>query len=98
MGTDSTESLDDFDPEFVESVVVHMNQDHADAVRLYAHGFAGYQGEEEVKMTGICSQWLILTIGESEIRIRFDPALSGPEEVRSRLVSMAAEARKRSGE
>ena len=92
--TKDPDSSKELEAEFVDSVVSHMNVDHLDAVRLYASAYTTYADAKEVRLTGITKQSLFLIIDNNEIQIEFVPELKGPDEVRSRLVQMAREARK----
>jgi len=99
-----------FEPEFVASVVEHMNSDHADAVSNYAEAFgewpAGIENSESepVKLTDVTANGIELSLGGQKrdlqkITIPYTVAglpqeLEGPEQVRTALVLMAKAARK----
>lgn len=72
--------------------VEHMNEDHADAVALYATQFCGAK-EGAWRLIGLDPEGLQLALGDELLRLPFDPPLSGPAELRSRLVQLAQEAR-----
>ncbi len=86
-----------FDDESVNSIVSHMNEDHADAVRLYLQVYAGVQGADKVQMTSIDAEGLDieyeLAAETLTTRVLFDPPLENAEEVRPRLVTMVKAAR-----
>ena len=86
-----------FDEASVESIVGHMNEDHADAIGLYVQHYAGIEGASDAQMLSIDAQGMDLSFyqgGEQlETRIPFEPPLTDASEVRSRLVEMVKEAR-----
>lgn len=74
-------------------IVAHMNEDHADAVALYATQLAG-QAEGAWQMTGIDPAGLDLSNGERGVRLAFDSRITSPGEARAALVAMAERARR----
>lgn len=76
--------------------VAHVNEDHADAVALYAEGLLGL-GPGPWRLVGIDPLGLDLMRGEEAARLWLDPPLSGPEDVRPRLVALARRAREAAG-
>lgn len=87
-------------PDFVEleaGAVEHMNEDHAEAVALYATRLCGAR-EGAWRLTGIDPEGLQLALGDELLRLSFDPPLAGPEDLRPRLVQLAQEARGRAPE
>ena len=86
-----------FDYELVNSIVSHMNEDHADAVQLYLQVYAGVAGANKVLMTSIDSEGMDIAYERAAepmmARVAFDPPLQSAEEVRPRLVTMAKTAR-----
>jgi len=82
-------------PDFAEleaGAVEHMNEDHAEAVSLYATRLCGAK-EGAWRLIGIDPDGLQLASGDEILRLPFDPPLSGPAELRPRLVQLAQEAR-----
>ena len=75
-----------------EGIVAHMNEDHADAVQLYAHRLLKRTGNGW-KMTGIDRAGIDLRKGGDVGRLEFDMPLSAVEEARGVLVSLVAKAR-----
>ena len=75
-------------------IVAHMNEDHADALALYATAFAG--GPPGAwRMTGIDPEGCDLVLGQEARRIAFAAPVTTPAEARKELVRLAAEARER---
>ena len=79
---------------FETGAVEHMNADHAEAVTLYATRLCGAK-EGAWRLIGIDPEGLQLALGDEVLRLAFDPPLSGPEELRPRLVQLAQDARSR---
>lgn len=77
--------------------VAHMNEDHADAVELYARAFCEAEAGPW-RLAGIDPEGLELVLGDRVERLWFDPPLAAPEEMRPRLVQLAKEARAKLGE
>ncbi|MEM7742420.1 MAG: DUF2470 domain-containing protein [Pseudomonadota bacterium] len=71
--------------------VAHMNEDHLDAIQLYAQA-GGASGEEWVLAT-LDPAGMDFTRGDETARYRFDPPLKSAEELRPRLVATAKRAR-----
>jgi len=73
-------------------IVAHMNDDHADAVELYALAFTG--GDPGPwRMTGIDPEGCDIALGPDGRRVPFATRVTGPEEARKELVRLAGEAR-----
>jgi len=73
-------------------IVEHMNQDHADAVQLYATRLLGLAGEGWI-MTGIDREGLDLRRGGEARRLTFDAPLGAAAEARQALVGLVQRAR-----
>lgn len=73
--------------------VAHMNEDHADALALYAVHFAGAE-PGPWRLTGLDPEGLDLLAGDRTARVIFPSRLSSPGTLRQVLVEMAAEARR----
>lgn len=73
-------------------IVDHMNDDHADAIELYATRIAGAPAGGW-RMTGIDPAGLDLSNGERGLRLEFDAPISTAKEARDVLVAMTARAR-----
>lgn len=75
-------------------VIQHMNADHADALDLYANRLLGRKGQGWQAVS--CDPWgLDLMRNESHARLEFDEIAKDAGDLRARLVSLAARARKR---
>lgn len=83
-------------------VVAHMNNDHAEAVLLYAKTFGGLPQATAANMTGIDETGMDLNVTcdnkSACVRIAFDQPLQSTGDARRVLVDMAAAARKLLGE
>ena len=82
-------------PGFAEleaGAVAHMNEDHAEAVALYATKLCGAR-EGAWRLIGIDPEGLQLALGDELLRLTFPQPLQGPAELRSKLVNLAKEAR-----
>lgn len=75
-----------------EGIVGHMNEDHADAVQLYAGKLLGLAGSDW-RMTGIDAEGIDLRQAGRVARLAFDAPLSAASEARKVLVALVAKAR-----
>ena len=75
-----------------EGIVRHMNEDHADAVQLYAGKLLGLSGSDW-RMTGIDAEGIDLRQGGRVARLAFDAPLRAANEARKVLVALVAKAR-----
>lgn len=75
-----------------QGAVVHMNEDHADAIALYAHHLGKADGEGW-RIAGLDPEGLDLLQGDKPLRIRFPAPLRSAAELRQVLVQMANDAR-----
>lgn len=73
-------------------IVGHMNEDHADAVQLYATRLLGRDGGDW-RMTGIDAEGADLRRGGETARLWFDRPVSDAESCRVELVRMVKQAR-----
>lgn len=73
-------------------IVSHMNEDHADALQLYAGRLLGLAGEGW-RMTGIDPEGVDLRRGGQVARLPFDAPLAAAGEARKILVALVAKAR-----
>jgi len=74
------------------SAVAHMNQDHADAVRLYATKLCG--GPDGAwRLTGLDPDGLDLSLGAATLRLPFEQRVSTTQQLRKTVVDLAARAR-----
>jgi putative heme iron utilization protein len=77
-----------------ESAVAHMNEDHADALALYATGLLG-QAEGSWRATGIDPEGMDLVCGQDTARLVFPETVREPGALRRVLVALAVEAREK---
>jgi len=74
--------------------VAHMNNDHAEAVRLYATKLLGAQ-DGNWRLTGLDPEGLDLACGDTALRLPFSARITGAEQLRKAVVDLAAKARSR---
>jgi heme iron utilization protein len=82
------ENLLDAEP----SAVAHMNEDHAEAVRLYATKLLGAE-DGPWRLTGLDPDGLDLACGDVTLRLPFPERVTSPEQLRNTVVDLAAKAR-----
>ena len=70
-------------------IVSHMNDDHADAVQL----FAAHSGGGPWRMIGCDPEGCDLTDGDKALRLTFSTRIGSPAEARAELVRMTVAAR-----
>jgi hypothetical protein len=75
-----------------DGIVRHMNEDHADAVQLYAAKLLGRAGSDW-RMTGIDAEGIDLRQAGQVARLAFDAPLNAAGEARKVLVTLVAKAR-----
>lgn len=75
-----------------EGAVAHMNEDHADAIKLYATALLGAP-DGAWRMTGLDPDGLDLALGDQVLRLPFPNPVDGPGALRAVLVELAAKAR-----
>jgi hypothetical protein len=73
-------------------IIQHMNTDHTEAIELYANQFCGAVGKGW-NLTGLDAEGLDLRRGGEIVRLDFETPIAAISEVRSRLVSLVAQAR-----
>jgi putative heme iron utilization protein len=88
-----------FSPAISSRICQHMNEDHSDAVVLYAQAFGGVANATTAQMQAIDSQGMDLTAqvnGEAiPVRITFDHVLVDAEDAHQTLIAMVKQARVR---
>jgi heme iron utilization protein len=72
--------------------VAHMNEDHAEAVRLYATKLLGAQ-DGKWRLTGLDPEGLDLALGDATLRLPFPQRVADPQTLRKVVVDLAAKAR-----
>ena len=75
-----------------EGIVSHMNEDHADAVQLYAGKLLGLDGSDW-RMTGIDAEGIDLRRSGQVARLAFEAPLGAASEARKVLVALVGKAR-----
>lgn len=88
LGEAAADGLDAAEP----GIVAHMNEDHADAVQLYARKLLGRAGDGW-RMTGIDAEGIDLRYGGEIARLPFDAPLTAPAQARGVLVDLVRRAR-----
>jgi heme iron utilization protein len=78
--------------ELEESAVAHLNDDHAEALALYARTLCN-MGDGHWRATGLDPDGLDLALGERTARIRFSPPLGDAKSLRLGLKQLADMAR-----
>ncbi|HAX76620.1 MAG TPA: heme iron utilization protein [Cyanobacteria bacterium UBA11372] len=80
-----------------ERICSHMNEDHADAVLLYAKAFSNLTDATAAQMLSIDSEGMNLNAqvnGEAvPVRIQFDHVLKDAEDAHHTLIDMVKQAR-----
>jgi heme iron utilization protein len=74
------------------SAVKHMNEDHADAVRLYATQLLGAE-DGPWRLTGLDPDGLDLARGDATLRLPFPERVTNADQLRKVVVELAAKAR-----
>ncbi|ELS04959.1 putative heme iron utilization protein [Xenococcus sp. PCC 7305] len=84
-------------PEISDRICKHMNEDHAQAIVLYAKVFGNASEAETATMDSIDPQGMNLTAsskGETiPVRIDFDHTLKDSEDAHQTLIAMVKQAR-----
>ena len=88
---------ENFSDEISSRICNHMNEDHSDAVVLYAKTFGGVANATAAQMLSIDSEGMDLTAqvnGENvPVRIQFDRTLADAEDAHQTLIAMVKQAR-----
>jgi putative heme iron utilization protein len=90
LETDKTFVANPFYGDAERSIVVHMNEDHGDALVKYCQdaGFEVPDGETP-RMVGADSEGFHLRLGGQLVRVRFDSPVETLGQIRAKLVDMA---------
>lgn len=75
-----------------EGALAHMNEDHAEALALYAEKLCGAP-KGRWRASGIDPEGMDLALGDQTARLVFPSPLHGPGDLRDCLVALAAKAR-----
>jgi putative heme iron utilization protein len=85
-------------PAISDRICKHMNEDHADAIVLYAKAFGNSPNTEAAQMISIDSQGMNLSAtidgATVPVRIEFDHNLKDAEDAHHTLIEMVKQARK----
>ncbi|MDJ0744370.1 MAG: DUF2470 domain-containing protein [Xenococcaceae cyanobacterium MO_167.B27] len=85
-------------PAISDRICQHMNEDHGEAIALYAKVFGNSPETETAQMVSIDPEGMNLTAqvkGETiPIRISFDHTLADSEDAHQTLITMVRQARK----
>ena len=73
-------------------IIDHMNEDHADAIELYATRLLG-AAPGAWRMTGIDPDGCDLVLGSRALRLPFETRITNAEEARRELVRLVGVAR-----
>lgn len=86
-----------FSAEISSRICQHMNEDHSDAIVLYAQVFGKITQTTSAQMLSIDAQGMDLTAKINEetipVRIQFDHVLADAEDAHQTLISMVKQAR-----
>ncbi|MDF0554614.1 DUF2470 domain-containing protein [Kamptonema sp. UHCC 0994] len=87
-----------FSPEVSDRICSHMNEDHANAIVLYAQAFGGISDAVSAQMLAIDATGMNLTAQVNSetvpVRISFDRILKDAEDAHHTLIEMVKQARK----
>lgn len=75
-----------------DGAIVHMNEGHADAVRLYATRLLG-AADGDWRLTGLDPDGLDLMLGDATLRLPFPRRITDAQGLRKIVVELAAKAR-----
>ncbi|ABC98750.1 putative heme iron utilization protein [Thermostichus sp. MS-CIW-21] len=88
---------DPLTPQVSERICKHMNEDHADAVALYARVFGQVEGVVQARMEAIDAEGMDLQVevdgAVRKLRIPFDHPLKDSEDAHHTLIAMLKQAR-----
>lgn len=93
-------SAESLTPEVSDRICAHMNDDHADAVLLYARVFGETPNATTAQMISIDPEGMNLTASVDDeskpLRVLFDRVLGSSEDAHHTLIDMIKQARKQS--
>jgi putative heme iron utilization protein len=75
-----------------EGAVAHMNEDHREALSLYATKLLG-EADGPWRATGVDPEGMDLAAGDRTARLTFDMKINTPDELRAALVALTTRAR-----
>jgi putative heme iron utilization protein len=83
-------------PAISDRICKHMNEDHGDAIALYARYYGQISSLENAKMLSIDNEGMYLVIDEEKekpLRIEFDHTLEDAKDAHHTLVEMLKKAK-----
>lgn len=84
-------------PTVSDRICKHMNEDHSEAILLYAKFYGNISEVEKAKMLSIDSEGMDLSVkvedSNKQIRIKFDHSLEDAEDAHHTLIDMVKKAR-----
>jgi putative heme iron utilization protein len=84
-------------PEVSDRICKHMNEDHSDAIVLYAKAFGNIAEAQKAQMISIDTEGMNLSVICADqtmpIRINFDHNLADSEDAHQTLIAMVKQAR-----
>ncbi|WP_088892268.1 DUF2470 domain-containing protein [Leptolyngbya ohadii] len=87
---------DAFSPAISDRICAHMNDDHTDAVILYAQAFGGVEDVTTARMQKIDAEGMDLLVesngSEMPLRVTFDHTLQDAEDAHHTLIGMVKQA------
>lgn len=88
---------DTITPEISDRICKHMNEDHADAVLLYAKAYGKVTEAEAAQIVKVDPEGMDLSVNvgsqDSTIRIAFDHVLQDSEDAHQTMIAMVKTAR-----
>ncbi|BAC90306.1 glr2365 [Gloeobacter violaceus PCC 7421] len=94
-----TAMSDAFSAQISERICRHMNEDHGDAIALYARAFGGAGDCEAARMLSIDAQGMNLLVSDKDaqvpVRVTFERPLKDAEDAHQTLIGMVKTARAR---
>ena len=91
--------MSEFSVEVSDRICKHMNDDHANAVVLYAQNFGNLSNATAAEMVSIDSQGMNLMAQVNgaavPVRVKFDRVLEDAEDAHHTLVAMVKQVRQR---
>ncbi len=93
---------DEFSTQVSDRICSHMNDDHAEAVLLYAQAYGGLTDASAAKMLAIDAEGMNLDAQVQDkavpVRIKFDHVLENAEDAHHTLIAMLKQVRQKSQE
>ncbi|TAF01950.1 MAG: DUF2470 domain-containing protein [Nostocales cyanobacterium] len=90
---------DQFSPEISSRICKHINEDHADAVVIYAQAFSKFEDATTAEMLSIDAEGMNLSVKTHEetfpVRIEFDHTLLDAEDAHQTLIGMVKQGRQK---